>query len=85
MHEEHEEDSVGPTSEPQVVAAPASHATGGEPPPLLEEDDGEEPHASLFGTQTLTWSPAYEVSVVHVVPEPHSSPFGHATAQKVSP
>jgi hypothetical protein len=38
----------------------------------------------LFGTHTLTWSPAYEVSGVHVVMPEHSSSFGQGAAQNVS-
>jgi hypothetical protein len=54
VHEVHDDVEVGPTSEPHVVGAPASHAVAGGP--LLV--GGAVPQALLFGTQTLTWSPA---------------------------
>lgn len=82
MHE-HPAETVGPTSEPQVVAGPASQPAGGGGGLLFT--GVEAPHALSFGTQTLTWSPAYDVSCVHVVLEPHSSPLGQLRAQNVSP
>jgi hypothetical protein len=83
VHDVHVAGEVGATSEPHVVTGPASQPVGGAGGPLPGGVDA--PQASLFGTQTLTCSPAKLVSRVHVVLEPHSSPLGHAGAQNVSP
>jgi hypothetical protein len=83
VHDVQVEADVGATSEPHVVADPASHAEGTAGGPPLVGDGA--PHGWPFGTQTLTWSPANVVSGVHVVLELHSSPFGHGAAQNVSP
>lgn len=67
-----------PAPESSTVAggAPESSAAGGGAPPQ-----------ALFGTQTLTWVPLYEDSIVQVVPVGQDlapSP-PHEGAQKLSP
>jgi hypothetical protein len=52
VHDEQVDVVVGPTSEPQVVAAPASHPPGELGGPLLV--GAGVPQALPLGTQTLT-------------------------------
>ncbi len=73
---------VGPMSDPHVVTGPASQPLGGA---AGGTGLAAVPQTLPPGTQTLSWSPEYELSGVHVVPVPHSSPFGHPNAQNVSP
>jgi hypothetical protein len=91
LHELHIAGVVGSTYDPQVLEeAPASQPDEPAPVPLpapVPAGGGPTgvPQALLLGTQTLTCSPEKLVSCEHVLPDEHSSPFGHAAAQNVSP
>jgi hypothetical protein len=82
--QEHFAGTVGPTSDPHVLTAPASQPAGGIGGALFT-GAAAVPQALSLGTQTLVCSPLYVVSDVHVVLEEHSSPLGQGGAQKVSP
>jgi hypothetical protein len=103
LHESHVDGVVGPAYPSQLLEAGA-HAGGDEPPvppvppvvpvppvppvPVLDEPEVVPPAHVIVGTQTLTWLPLYEVSMLHVDPDgqaPSPSPAEHDETQKVSP
>jgi hypothetical protein len=77
----HDAETVGPTSDPHVLLG--GGGGGGLDPPSGVGEPGPTgtPHTSPVGTQTLTWSPLYALTVEHMRPAEHELSAPHGGAQ----
>jgi hypothetical protein len=84
LHDEQDDATLGPLSEPHVSEGVEEVQPLPPPPPPPSSSlfgPTIAPHASSAGTHTLCCAPSTVLTGMHAEPAPHSFPFGQVAAQ----